>query len=516
MKNPRMWWTCATVVALAALTACGGGGGRGYLPLPSTAGATPGPSSAGTAAPEPRPDATPEPTPPAASHKISGKVGGLPALGLVLQINGGEEAKVLPDGGFAFSTALPENASYTVTVKQQPIDARYRCTVGQASGTVSAGLDLGVVCAVPMPKFAHWHVVDTSQVFPNSRTVLEAHAVDPASGAIAAAGSASAEVSVSNASAYESGTFEFHPSGRFAYRIRTTAIATSIDQYTVKADGSMALGTSIALPAASLSPNSANFERTLVIDLAGRFVYLIGVGAGLQGAVSVPVQAFKVDPETGALAWVNGTTPSVAVWDWAKEPGGRFAYARADNSTLVFALDAETGLPTLSATLPVAYDTLRMAFHPNGKLVYARPYSAGGAASAYQEAYSLDPDSGRLTALGYQLPDNNAQALLMHPSGRFGYASESNGVQRYAVDAKSGQLTPAGAPVAIAGAPKLGPSGTVLYGIDSGATGGTPHVAVYGIDPTSGALTAGASTDLAAPISEANNEGFAGLIDWAF
>jgi hypothetical protein len=70
------------------------------------------------------------------AYTVGGLVAGLPANTSVVLADGTDTATYSANGPFAFPTALPAGATYTVTVTTQPTGAT--CTVIQGSGTVQA------------------------------------------------------------------------------------------------------------------------------------------------------------------------------------------------------------------------------------------------------------------------------------------------------------------------------------------------------------------------------------------
>lgn len=72
------------------------------------------------------------------TYTIGGSVSGLaPGNGVVLQNNGGNNTNVVGNGGFSFTTALADGATYAVTVLTQPTTPSQTCVVTNGSGTVT-------------------------------------------------------------------------------------------------------------------------------------------------------------------------------------------------------------------------------------------------------------------------------------------------------------------------------------------------------------------------------------------
>ena len=84
---------------------------------------------------------------PPESHTLGGRVRGLTAPGLVLQLNGGLTLTQNSNGLYNFVPGLPPGASYEVTVMTQP--AGLTCVVSNGTGTMPnfAVTDVDVTCA---------------------------------------------------------------------------------------------------------------------------------------------------------------------------------------------------------------------------------------------------------------------------------------------------------------------------------------------------------------------------------
>lgn len=80
-------------------------------------------------------------------YRIGGMVSGLAGAGLVLQDNGADNLSVNANGSFSFATTLAGGTAYAVTVSRQPNSPAQTCTVGSASGVVSATVtDVQITC----------------------------------------------------------------------------------------------------------------------------------------------------------------------------------------------------------------------------------------------------------------------------------------------------------------------------------------------------------------------------------
>lgn len=85
----------------------------------------------------------------AITHTVGGSLSGLAGGTLVLHNNGADALSLTADGTFAFAQAVPEGATYDVTVHTQP--AGLLCALTGASGTVNAAVTSVVALCTPDP-----------------------------------------------------------------------------------------------------------------------------------------------------------------------------------------------------------------------------------------------------------------------------------------------------------------------------------------------------------------------------
>ena len=79
-------------------------------------------------------------TPPPKTYTIGGMVSGLSGTGLVLEDNGGNNLTISGNGSFTFTTPVPDDGSYNVTVLTQPSSPTQTCAVTNGSGTANANV----------------------------------------------------------------------------------------------------------------------------------------------------------------------------------------------------------------------------------------------------------------------------------------------------------------------------------------------------------------------------------------
>lgn len=85
----------------------------------------------------------------ALTHMVGGTLSGLAGGTLVLHNNGADALSLTADGHFAFAQAVPEGATYDVTVHAQP--AGLLCALSGASGTVHAAVTSVAALCTPDP-----------------------------------------------------------------------------------------------------------------------------------------------------------------------------------------------------------------------------------------------------------------------------------------------------------------------------------------------------------------------------
>ena len=136
----------------------------------------------------------------------------------------------------------------------------------------------------------------------------------------------------------------------------------------------------------------------------------------------------------------------------AFHPNGKFVYALNEvGSTITgFSYDAAKGsfapLGQMISTLPKGFSaentTAEIHVHPNGKFLFA---SNRGHDSIV--AYSIDQSSGKLTLIDYfPTQGKNPRDFDIDPSGKFLFAAneDSANVVIFKIDEKTGRLTPTG------------------------------------------------------------------------
>ncbi len=252
--------------------------------------------------------------------------------------------------------------------------------------------------------------------------------------------------------------------------------------------------------------SSSHAPTFLALDRTGHYL----LSAYYQGGFAA-VHPLAADGSVGATP-VGRTDAAIGAHAIQTDPSNRFAFvphiARLNdnvlepprdnpgpNMILQFRFDAESG--RLSPNSPFRVEPAERigprhyCFHPTRDLVY---FSNEQGCSV--TAYRLDAVTGALAAVqtvstlpgGYS-GRNTCSQIHLTPSGRFLFVANRghNSIAGFAVDAASGQLTPAGhvATEAVPSAFGLDPDGRFV--VAAGSASG--RLASYRVDPETGGLT---------------------------
>ena len=272
------------------------------------------------------------------------------------------------------------------------------------------------------------------------------------------------------------------PDRRFLFVSNTES--GTISRFSLDGNGGMqTLRSSVPLRNPSAHPGD------MATDPSGKFLFV--------GTTSNAVEVFSIDIQTGDLKPIAGSPFSVAssATQVVLTPSGRFLYALGSagepdsDSIYMFSVDSQTGNLTYLGAIRTGLDPAGIAVHPSGKYVIVATLQ-----SEKMLVYSVQ-DSGILNQPavweakgGYEIGYPAVSA-----DGRFVFAAAmfvNNGILAYAFDSETGKISPvAGSPFLDNQTPSsvaVSPSGKIL--VVSRINPG--HVAAFGIDPQTGALTA--------------------------
>jgi len=420
-------------------------------------------------------------------YKVGGVVSGLTGNGLVLQNNGGDGLSITRNGAFVFATELPDNAAYSVTVRQQPTDPAVNCIVmnaGRAGVVPNADVtEVSVVCAATA-KSAYVGYIDSASTMPATATL----GIDPRSGAL----------TLNQTQVGKPAPYVLAAGGQYAYTLGDGGI----DGYAIDPLSRSLLtiaGSSFGVDAvppdqACSYPGSgcsAFGIDYLVADPRGPYLYAYYLQWGPccpQIPVVSSIVPFSIDPATGALTVlspIGGGFPTDGI---RIDAGGRYLYS-ADEANIhlsdagglrYYSIDETSGALTYSGVDSAAPSP--NSFSPEGNFAYAVNTATGSV-----QAFAVDAANGALTNVGSDVAAPGLNTLVVDPAGAFAYGGCTGGICGFSLDPASGHLTVlSGSPFATSG--PLGsivfdPSGKFVFGICGTA------ICVYTTDPVTGVLT---------------------------
>lgn len=290
-----------------------------------------------------------------------------------------------------------------------------------------------------------------------------------------------------------------HPTRRFLYAV------SEIGDFAGKKTGAVsafALDPATGkLTALNQKPSGGDGPCHLVVDRAGKHVLVANYGGG--SASVLPIGAEGRLGEASAFVQHKGTGPNKQRQEGPHahsinlDPAGRFAVV-ADlglDKVLVYAYDGAKGTltpndPPSVATAPAA-GPRHFAFHPSAPFAYVI-----NEMDSTVLALRYDADKGKFERLGAvsTLPtgfkgDTSTAEVQVHPSGRFLYGSNRghDSIAIFGIDPKTGALTPTGHQSEGIKVPRnfgIDPTGTFLLV----ANQASDSLVVFRIDPKTGAL----------------------------
>jgi 6-phosphogluconolactonase len=442
---PRL---AAYVLAVLALSACGGGGGNF--------------------------------TPP--TFTIGGAVTGLAAnASLVLSDNGTDSLTVTKTGSFTFAQSVKQGDPYSVTVTTQPTGQS--CVLSSGSGTATANVTSVQVACSGLPQYAY--VVNNTDQTVSQYSVTSSGTLTPLSAAPIATGVSPRSVTVdptrhyvyvtnlgdNNVSQYviqKDGTLaantpatvatgnapwalEFDPQGKFAYVVNS--VDNTISQFSVSSTGVLDL-----VSVAPVSTGAGPWNITLSPN--GKYAYVSNYGtvtAGLNAAPSTvgnTISQYAKAPDTGQHSPLNPAT--VATGNY---PGGSvvdatnsyiYVTSTSDNTVWQYSIGSAGDLTPLTPnTVTAGNEPADVVISPDNKYLYVANFGAtsnGTTSPGSVSQYSVGA-SGQLTPLTTPTvpAGRGAGELSLDSFGQFVYLvnSKDNTISQYSIGS-DGSLTSLG------------------------------------------------------------------------
>ena len=343
------------------------------------------------------------------------------------------------------------------------------CPSGDGGGTSSEGTS-----APPVAYVANRGSNDVSAYTTNAATGV----LTPVTGSPISAGTNPSAVAVS-------------PNGRFAFV--SNASTNNVSAYSINAaTGALAIVTGSPFVTGGAAPSA------VTVSPNGAFLFVTNLGSN-------NVSVFTINAGTGALTGVAGSPFPVGTnpTGVTVSPNGMFAFVTNGVSSGIstdvsaFTINPTSGVLTPVPGSPFAAGTnpIAVAVAPSGTFAYV--VNRGNDTIT---AYSIDPATGALTTLvggtGNPFPTGTSPSgITITPNGSFLYVSNNgtDNVSAYAINTGTGALTPL-----LVGTGNPFPAGTTPAGITATPDGkfvyvannGSGDVSAYGVDSSTGALTA--------------------------
>jgi 6-phosphogluconolactonase len=215
---------------------------------------------------------------------------------------------------------------------------------------------------------------------------IQAFTIDDTNGALTA-------VSGSPFPSVSADSIASDPAGRFLFAGSDTTGQITVFQINATT------GALVAAPGSPFSAFNLDFVHVLAVDGSGKFLY------ASQGSSFLPIYAFSIDQNTGALSQVIGSPFALNVAGVRTDFTGKYAVGLSgifgDNHLYVFAIDATTGALSAVANSPFvtsANTPYDLRVHPSSQFVYSFGQDASNNIAPI-EGFQLDPATGALTAL---------------------------------------------------------------------------------------------------------------------
>ena len=225
-----------------------------------------------------------------------------------------------------------------------------------------------------------------------------------------------------------------HPSGNFVYTANSDD--NTVSMFTVNPDTGVLTPTIPASAAAGRSPLS------VTVDPSGRFAYVANQDDST-------ISMYNINSSTGVLTPMTPAIVGTGLYPFGVtvDPSGKFAYVpnaySADNAVSQYTIDSLTGvlMPNTPSFVTAGNQPTDVAVDPTSKFAYVV-----NRADDTVTMYTIDPNSGNLTAKGTIATGSLPFRMVFDPAGKFAYvADENSGVSIYLLGT-DGSLTFTGAP----------------------------------------------------------------------
>ena len=246
------------------------------------------------------------------------------------------------------------------------------------------------------------------------------------------------------------------PSGR--YLMVANFLGGSVAVFALRPDGSIGRRTALVQNiGTSLDPNDPKHAHahSIRFDPSHRFVLVADLGLD-------KVLVYRLNPKTGALTPNDPPFVSVAPGSGPRhtafDPRDRYVYAINETASSIvrFGWDSNRGVLTqfeTVSTLPEGFTGVNtgaeILMHPSGKFLYATNRGNDSVA-----VFSVQADTGRLTPLQFISTEGKTpRNAEFDPTGKWLLVTnqDSNNAVVYRIDQSTGRLTENGDPVSVPG-----------------------------------------------------------------
>lgn len=225
----------------------------------------------------------------------------------------------------------------------------------------------------------------------------------------------------------------------------------SITSFQVNEDGSLTPATAVLLFKGS-GPDSlrqaAPHLHSVVYAPDGRYLFASDLGTDKLYRYRINDTPFEGQPALQESSLKVFSTPAGTGprhFDFHPD-GGKYLYLLGELSGKVIVYDYQSGDPVqkqvIAADTSGARGSADIHVSPDGRFLYAsNRFKADGIA-----IFSIDPQEGTLTKVGYQLTGRHPRNFVITPDGRFLLVAsrDDNKIQVFAVDNETGLLTDTG------------------------------------------------------------------------
>jgi 6-phosphogluconolactonase len=368
------------------------------------------------------------------------------------------------------ATALPMIASETANAQSAsppgtPAPHQYWAYIGNntTDGIGLFKLDADAGTLTPAGIASPARSPDFLAVSPNQKFLFAGVAIDPPAGTTGPAGGVEGfsidavtgkltAINQQSSQGDEAAFVTVDPSGRNVLAANYAAAAATV--LPIDASGSLSPASCVVHETgSSVDPDRQThaYTHSINCDPAGKFAITCDLGAD-------KLFIYKLDAAAGTLT--PNDPPSVSVPPGSGprhltfSPNGKFVYQINEMGAIViaFAYDADKGALTQIQSVKLLKNdekgntSAEVQVDPSGRFLYA----SNRLTTNYLTIFSIDPQTGMLTLVGYQ--DSLGQTprnFRIDPTGKYMLLANqnSNTLVLFAIDQQTGKLTPVGQPI---------------------------------------------------------------------